>query len=84
MCAQPVMSVPLGWQMSEQLYDYVRTVLPPGHKRDVSNPVAFDMAMLSLCNHTIISAGTFGFWGSYLSGKKCTHSDSSRSLSSMS
>ncbi|KAF0305318.1 Galactoside 2-alpha-L-fucosyltransferase 1 [Amphibalanus amphitrite] len=38
------------------------------HKQDVSNPIAFDMAAISLCNHTIISVGTFSFWGSYLSG----------------
>ncbi|XP_037082413.1 uncharacterized protein LOC119103070 [Pollicipes pollicipes] len=38
------------------------------HKQNVKDPVAFDMAMLSLSNHTVISVGSFGFWGSYLCG----------------
>ncbi|XP_023235996.1 galactoside 2-alpha-L-fucosyltransferase 2-like [Centruroides sculpturatus] len=29
---------------------------------------AYDLALLSQCNHTIITYGTFGFWGAYLAG----------------
>ena len=34
---------------------------------DTGNP-AVDLATLSACNHSIITHGTFGFWGAYLSG----------------
>ena len=27
-----------------------------------------DLAFLSLCNHSVISTGSFGWWGAYLSG----------------
>ena len=27
-----------------------------------------DMAILSLCNHTVMSTGTFGWWGAWLAG----------------
>ena len=27
-----------------------------------------DMAILSLCNHVVISTGTFGWWGAWLAG----------------
>lgn len=32
------------------------------------NSVALDLATLSICNHTILSYGTFSFWGGFLSG----------------
>ena len=32
-----------------------------------SEPI-IDMAILSVCNHSILTHGTFGFWGGYLSG----------------
>ncbi|TRY61226.1 hypothetical protein TCAL_07989 [Tigriopus californicus] len=30
--------------------------------------VAFDLCVMSLCNHSIYDYGTFAFWGAYLSG----------------
>ena len=33
------------------------------------NLVAFDLAVLARCNHSIFDYGTFGFWGAYLAGK---------------
>ena len=35
--------------------------LPPG-----LDPVGVDLAILSSCNHTIISQGQFGLWASFL------------------
>lgn len=32
-----------------------------------------DLAILSLCNHSIITSGTFGWWGAYLSGGKTVY-----------
>ncbi|XP_041378212.1 galactoside alpha-(1,2)-fucosyltransferase 2-like [Gigantopelta aegis] len=32
------------------------------------NSPEVDMAILSLCNHTIMTVGTFGWWGGYLAG----------------
>ena len=29
-----------------------------------------DMAMMSMCNHTILSYGTFSFWSGFLAGGK--------------
>lgn len=34
----------------------------------VSNSEIMDMALLSQCNHTIMSVGTFGWWGGWLAG----------------
>ena len=28
----------------------------------------FDLAVASMCNHSIYDYGTFGFWGAYLAG----------------
>ncbi|XP_041377339.1 galactoside alpha-(1,2)-fucosyltransferase 2-like [Gigantopelta aegis] len=33
-----------------------------------TNSPQVDMAILSLCNHTIMTVGTFGWWGGYLAG----------------
>ena len=33
-----------------------------------SKGAEFDLCLLSKCNHTIISVGTFGWWGAWLSG----------------
>ncbi|XP_041377766.1 galactoside alpha-(1,2)-fucosyltransferase 2-like isoform X2 [Gigantopelta aegis] len=33
-----------------------------------TNSPEVDMAILSLCNHTIMTVGTFGWWGGYLAG----------------
>ena len=30
--------------------------------------IGHDLALMSLCNHTIISHGTFSFWSGYLAG----------------
>lgn len=32
------------------------------------NPAEVDLAVLSLCNHSIITSGTFGWWGAWLAG----------------
>lgn len=32
-----------------------------------------DMAILSLCNHTIITSGSFGWWGAYLNNGKTVY-----------
>ena len=32
------------------------------------NDRAIDMAILTLCNHTIMTTGTFGWWGAWLAG----------------
>lgn len=34
-----------------------------------------DMALLSQCNHTIMTIGTFGFWAAYLAGGETVHLD---------
>ncbi|XP_023235998.1 galactoside 2-alpha-L-fucosyltransferase 2-like [Centruroides sculpturatus] len=44
-----------------------------GHLPDVAIPPEpekpiYDMATLALCNHTIMTYGTFGFWSAYLAG----------------
>ena len=33
-----------------------------------SNSAPLDMAILSLCNHTLMSVGTFGWWSAWLAG----------------
>lgn len=35
----------------------------------------FDLALLALCNHTIMTYGTYGFWGGYLSGGEVVYFD---------
>ncbi len=35
---------------------------------DDADSVGHDLALLSLCNHTILSYGTFSFWGGFLAG----------------
>ena len=37
------------------------------------NPGILDLAILSSCNHTIISTGTFGWWAAFLAGGKNIH-----------
>ncbi|KAH3691101.1 hypothetical protein DPMN_194061 [Dreissena polymorpha] len=32
------------------------------------NPAAVDMAVLSLCDHSIVSTGTYGWWAAWLAG----------------
>ena len=34
----------------------------------VADYAAADLAMLSSCNHVLMSYGTFGFWGGFLAG----------------
>lgn len=34
----------------------------------VTGSPEIDMAILTLCNHTIITVGTFGWWGAYING----------------
>ena len=36
---------------------------------------AHDLAILSNCNHTIMTYGTFGFWGGYLAGGEVLYFD---------
>ncbi|XP_055945819.1 galactoside alpha-(1,2)-fucosyltransferase 2-like [Argiope bruennichi] len=36
---------------------------------------AHDMAILAHCNHTIMTYGTFGFWGAYLAGGETVYFD---------
>ncbi|XP_037080919.1 galactoside alpha-(1,2)-fucosyltransferase 2-like [Pollicipes pollicipes] len=35
--------------------------------RNIGDP-GRDMALLSACNHSIVTVGTYGFWGAYLAG----------------
>ena len=35
--------------------------------RDIGDP-GRDMALLSACNHSVVTVGTYGFWGAYLAG----------------
>ena len=37
------------------------------------NSAGADMAILSLCNHLVLSRGTFGAWASFLSGETQPH-----------
>jgi hypothetical protein len=37
---------------------------------DTDTP-AVHMAILSACNHSIITGGTFGWWSAYLAGGQC-------------
>ncbi|KAH3836831.1 galactoside 2-alpha-L-fucosyltransferase SEC1-like [Dreissena polymorpha] len=34
------------------------------------NPAAVDMAVLSLCDHTIVTTGSYGWWAAWLAGGK--------------
>ncbi|XP_042881085.1 galactoside 2-alpha-L-fucosyltransferase SEC1-like [Penaeus japonicus] len=36
---------------------------------------AFDMALLSSCNHSIITMGSYGFWTGYLAGGEVVYPD---------
>jgi galactoside 2-L-fucosyltransferase 1/2 len=36
--------------------------------RSIFCSVGHDLAVMSLCNHTIISHGTFSFWAGFLAG----------------
>jgi len=40
---------------------------------DSGNNWAVDMAILTLCDHSIISVGTFGWWSAYLTGGTVVH-----------
>ena len=35
--------------------------------RDIGDP-GRDMALLAACNHSVVTVGTYGFWGAYLAG----------------
>ncbi len=37
-------------------------------KTEKSNSAPLDMAILSLCNHTVMSVGTYGWWAAWLAG----------------
>ncbi|XP_013411914.2 galactoside 2-alpha-L-fucosyltransferase 2-like [Lingula anatina] len=38
-----------------------------------SNPAYVDLAILSLCNHTIMTVGTFSWWAAWLAGGEATY-----------
>ncbi len=38
------------------------------HFPSVARQWDYDMALLSVCNHTIMTTGTFGWWGAWLAG----------------
>ena len=40
----------------------------PGKRDPDLDPRNFDLAVASLCHHTIFDYGTFGFWGAYFAG----------------
>jgi len=35
---------------------------------DSDDSVGHDLAVLAACNHTIVSYGSFSFWGAFLAG----------------
>ena len=39
------------------------------------NPAGVDLAILSLCDHVIMSVGTFGWWGAWLAGGNTVYYD---------
>ena len=47
-----------------------------------NNSAAVDLALLSSCQHTIISVGTFGWWGAWLAGGSVVYFDNFISKSS--
>ena len=40
---------------------------------DTRNSWAVDMAILTLCDHSVVSSGTFGWWAAYLTGGTVIH-----------
>jgi len=40
---------------------------------DTGNSWAVDMAILTLCDHSVVSSGTFGWWAAYLTGGTVIH-----------
>jgi galactoside 2-L-fucosyltransferase 1/2 len=56
--------------------DYVKTYL--GNNSDVFiTPKSFhtgdDLAALALCDHTIVTAGSYGWWAAWLTGGNVVH-----------
>ena len=49
--------------------------------RDIGDP-GRDMALLSACNHSVVTVGTYGFWGAYLAGGTVLVPDEKAHLSS--
>ncbi|XP_041362046.1 galactoside alpha-(1,2)-fucosyltransferase 2-like [Gigantopelta aegis] len=43
------------------------------HVRRVGNSPEVDMCILSSCNHSIMTVGTFGWWASFLAGGETVH-----------
>ncbi|KAB7502526.1 Galactoside 2-alpha-L-fucosyltransferase 1 [Armadillidium nasatum] len=43
-------------------------------EKNISTPEV-DMAILSFCNHSIFTLGTYGFWASYLAGGEVLYAD---------
>ncbi|GFU12417.1 galactoside alpha-(1,2)-fucosyltransferase 1, partial [Nephila pilipes] len=42
--------------------------------QEASSPI-HDLAVLAHCNHTVMTYGTFGFWGAYLAGGEVVYFD---------
>ena len=55
----------IAWCNENLVADDVRVA--PNAKRGVH------MALLSLCSHTIITVGTFGWWGAFLAGGEAVY-----------
>ena len=45
----------------------IKNLIGSGHVNNRIS-VGLDMALISRCNYTILSYGTFSFWGGFLSG----------------
>lgn len=45
------------------------------HVPEEAPSAAHDLAILANCNHTVITYGTFGFWGAYLAGGEVLYFD---------
>jgi len=64
-CSDGILWVKQNFQNVSTTYDMVFM--------DGRNSWGVDMAILSRCNHSIISTGTFGWWAAYLAGGRTVH-----------